>query len=139
MTDFIDLKDGLIKRCLPALLRDKTTKKNIVFATDSYEDRGEPYRADKEITEELLPNMDLRPRILKSQEEQALRTRQKAEVFTPAWLCCKMNNHLDDEWFGRTDVFNRLTGEKWITTEGVIEFPKGKTWKNYVDSRRIEI
>ncbi|MBQ9390297.1 MAG: hypothetical protein IJU07_09000, partial [Synergistaceae bacterium] len=99
MTDFIDLKDGLIKMCLPTLLQDKTTRKNIVFATGSYEDRGSAYQADMEIKAELLPDMDLKPRILKSQEEQALRTRKKAEVFTPAWLCCKMNNHCDDEWF----------------------------------------
>lgn len=139
MTDFIDLKDGLIKMCLPTLLQDKTTKKNIVFATDSYEDRGGAYQADMEIKAELLPDMDLKPRILKSQEEQALRTRKKAEVFTPAWLCCKMNNHCDDEWFGRTDVFNRLIEEQWTATAGFIEFPKRKTWKKYVDSRRIEI
>lgn len=139
MTDFIDLKDGLIKMCLPTLLQDKTTRKNIVFATGSYEDRGSAYQADMEIKAELLPDMDLKPRILKSQEEQALRTRKKAEVFTPAWLCCKMNNYCDDEWFGRTDVFNRLIKEHWTATVGFIEFSPKKTWKKYVDSRRIEI
>lgn len=31
---------------------------------------------------------------------------KKAEVFTPAWLCNLMNNHCDEDWFGRSDVFN---------------------------------
>ena len=104
MSEFIDLQDPVIRVCIPILLKDKTTKKNIVFATDSYTDMGEAYSADREITEYLLASLDLKPRILKSQEEQALRTRKKAEVFSPAWLCCRMNNHCDDEWFGIADA-----------------------------------
>lgn len=139
MPDFINLKDDLIQTCLSTLLQDKTTKKNIVFATESYVGLGEEYGADREITKGLLDSMDLKPRILKSLEEQAMRTRKKAEVFTPAWLCCKMNNHSDDEWFGTPDVFNRLQGETWTVTEDPVLFSGKKTWKKYVDSRRIEI
>ena len=139
MAELIDLNNAYVQSLLPMLLSDKTTRKNIVFATDSYADQGEYFGLTCEITENLLPLMDLKPRILKSQEEQALRTRKKAEVFTPAWLCCKMNNHLDEEWFGRPDVFNHLEGEHWTVTENPIEFPEGKGWKHYVDSRRLEI
>lgn len=139
MSEFIDLQDGLIQTCMASLLKDKTTKKNIVFATDSYAEMGDAYGADREITKSLLASLDLKPRILKSQEEQALRTRKKAEVFTPAWLCCKMNNHCDDEWFGKTDVFNHLNGETWTVTDMPVVFENGKTWKKYVDSRRLEI
>ncbi len=72
-------------------------------------------------------------------EQQTQRTRKGAEVFTPAWLCNKMNNFCDEEWFGYKDVFNRQTEHKWIPTEHAVEFPKEKNWKNYVDSRRLEI
>ena len=44
--------------------------------------------------------------VAKSLEKQAERTREKAEVFTPSWICNKMNNHCDAEWFGRENVFN---------------------------------
>ena len=139
MTDFINLQDSLVQACLPTLLKDKTTKKNIVFATDSYAALGDEFHAECEINLPLLVSLDLQPRILKSREEQAQRTKSKAEVFTPAWLCCKMNNHCDDEWFGVTDVFNHMEGETWEPTIQSIEFPEGKDWKQYVDSRRLEI
>ena len=139
MSAFIDLNNRLIQACLPDLLRDKTTQKNIVFATDSYAEYGRDYQADMEIFSDLLAVMDLKPRILKAYDEQALRTRKKAEVFTPAWLCCRMNNHCDDEWFERPDVFNHLEGQHWRVTTEPIRFPEKKNWKKYVDSRRLEI
>ena len=139
MEKLVDIESFRASNLLKTLLSDKTTHKNIVFATDSYADQGESFAPDHEITEDLLPFMDLKPRILKSQEEQALRTRKKAEVFTPAWLCCKMNNHCDEEWFERQDVFNHLEGDTWTVTTEPVVFPKGKTWKKYVDSRRLEI
>ena len=139
MSQLIDLRDPLVQSYLPVLLSDKTTRGNIIFATDSYAAIDPEYSPKCEITRELLPSMDLKPRILKSREEQSLRTRAKAEVFTPAWLCCKMNNHCDEEWFGREDVFNRLEGERWTVTAGPVSFPEGKNWQEYIDSRRLEI
>ena len=139
MAELISLNNESIQPYLSMLLVDKTTGKNIIFATDSYADQGEGFSPEHEITETLLPFLNLKPRILKSQEEQALRTRKKAEVFTPAWLCCKMNNHCDEEWFGRPDVFNHLEGEQWTTTAEPVAFPEGKNWKQYIDSRRLEI
>lgn len=65
---------------------------------------------------------------------------KKAEVFTPAWLCNRMNNYCDEDWFGRTGVFNTENEDHtWTVTEGKIEFPKRKKWQHYVDSRRLEI
>lgn len=139
MSEFIDQQNHLVQHCLATLLEDKTTGKNIIFATDSYADQGEEYAPEREITADLLPSLDLKPRILKSREEQALRTRKSAEVFTPAWLCCKMNNHCDEEWFGRPDVFNVLDGEQWTVKTEPVDFPEGKTWQEYIDSRRLEI
>ncbi len=134
-----DLRNLIVQSYLGLLLKDKTTRRNIIFATDSYTYLGEDFLAEKEITRRHLSEIDLRPRVLKTLEEQSQRTRKKAEVFTPSWLCCKMNNHCDDEWFGRTDVFNHLAGNSWTTTKEKIEFPKGKTWEKYVDSKRLEI
>ena len=139
MAELISLNNAFIQPFLSMLLEDKTTGKNIVFATDSYAEQGGSFGREHEITENLLPFLDLKPRILKSREEQALRTRTKAEVFTPAWLCCKMNNHCDEEWFGRADVFNHLEGEQWTVTTEPVTFPEGKTWQDYIDSRRLEI
>lgn len=139
MAAFLDLKDPLVESCLSILLKDKSTHGNIVFATNSYEELGESFHAEKPITRARLSKIDLRPRVLKSQNEQAERTRSKAEVFTPAWLCCKMNNHCDEEWFGRPNIFNHLKNEVWETIDTKIKFPKEKTWMAYVDSRRLEI
>lgn len=127
---------------LDVLLQDKTTKKNIIWATDTYEALGEGF-SDKDplTTDALLYRPDLiRPRIQKSQEEQDQRTRKKAEVFTPAWLCNRMNNHLDADWFGREGVFNTENDDhSWTVSEEKIAFPEKKTWQHYVDSRRLEI
>jgi hypothetical protein len=81
----------------------------------------------------------IQPRIYKTLEAQAARTKKHAEVFTPAWVCCLMNNHLDEEWFGRADVFHRLDDRTWMPTQTPITFPTGRTWQQYVDSRRLEI
>ena len=128
-----------VKDYMKVLLSDKTTKKNIVFATDSYVDVGSGYGPEHQMTEELIQKLEIQPRIAKALEEQSQRTRKKAEVFTPAWLCCKMNNHCDDDWFERENVFNTMDGEKWTVTDESVTFPEKKTWKQYVDSRRLEI
>lgn len=143
MPDLIDLKAYPVYSTIDMLLKDKTTKRNIVWATSSYEDLGEGYEAESQITLDLLFSEGyanvIQPRILKAQDEQQNRTRNKGEVFTPAWLCCQMNNYLDAEWFGRPDVFNKMDGQNWAVNEDPIVFPKGKTWQQYVDSRRLEI
>lgn len=143
LKELISLKSYAIYNTLPILLQDKTTKKNIIWATNSYElQLGEDYDNKKQITIGTLTGLnpiELQPRILKDIEEQQARTKNKAEVFTPSWLCNKMNNFLDEDWFGKKDVFNRESGETWITNENKIEFLNGKTWEKYVDSRRLEI
>jgi hypothetical protein len=127
-----------VKPVLRILLQDKTTKRNIIFATSAYSELGLGYQETSEITAEKIANMELLPRVEKELVHQQARTRAKAEVFTPSWVCNKMNNHCDEEWFGRPDVFNKEDGESWITNAGPIEFGD-LSWKEYVDSRRIEI
>ena len=138
--ELINIKEYPVKNMLSALLKDKTTKKNIIFATDAYSDFD--VDAKTQITEQLLLGfgaLAIQPRVLKSMEEQSERTKKKAEVFTPSWICNKMNNHGDEEWFGRTEVFNREVEHKWVINTDKIEFEKQNDWKKYVDSKRLEI
>ncbi len=131
-----------MRSVLPLLLQDKTTGKNIIWATGTYAYLGSYFSDESQITTELVAGINqdmIQPRIYKTLETQAARTKKHAEVFTPAWICCMMNNHLDEEWFGRADVFNRQDERSWSATEEPVTFPKDKTWKQYVDSRRLEI
>ena len=140
------LCDFSVDEFLEKLLLDKTTGKNIIFATDDYlEDYG--YDKHTEMTSIVIRGMDesaIQPRVKKSQQEQAERTKKKAEVFTPAWICNRMNNHCDEEWFGRKDVFNTEQDTEdgkhvWIVSGEKVAFPEGKDWKDYVYSKRLEI
>lgn len=128
-----------VKDVLPTLIIDRTTKKNIIFATDSYAEQGAEYGAKNHITEEALKVLDIQPRVLKNAEEQVLRTRKKAEVFTPSWVCCLMNNHADEVWFKRSDVFGQLTDTVWMPIKEAVQMPKRRRWQTYVDARRLEI
>ena len=113
MEKLIDISSYPVANVLDLLLQDKSTKKNIIWATDTYENLGEGFDDKVQLNaDSLLRRPDLiRPRIQKSQEAQAQRTRKKAEVFTPAWLCNRMNNYCDDDWFGRSGVFNTENAE----------------------------
>lgn len=136
----IDIGGYPVGMVLDLLLADKSTKRNIIWATDTYEEYDEGFTDKVQMDAQCLlmrPEL-IRPRIQK--EAQAQRTRKKAEVFTPAWLCNRMNNTLDEDWFGRTGVFNTENEDHtWNVTEGKIDFPEGRTWQQYVDSRRLEI
>ena len=104
----IDIAASPVADVLDVLLQDKTTKKNIIWATDAYAEYGEAFADTAPMDAAALlrrPGI-IRPRIRKTQEEQARRTRTKAEVYTPAWLCNRMNNDCDADWFGRPGVFN---------------------------------
>lgn len=143
MNKLIDLNEWPVERVLDLLLQDKTTKKNIIFATNAYSDSGYHIDAKAQLTRGMLLGLDphvIQPRVAKEQSAQSERTKAHAEVFTPSWLCNKMNNHLDEEWFGRKGVFNiENEDHTWTVTEGKIEFPKENTWQEYVESKRLEI
>ncbi len=140
MSDLIDLKAYPVRNVLKDLIKDKTTKKNIIFATDAYAEYD--ITPKSQITEEFLMGfgvLAIQPRVLKSLEEQSERTRKKAEVFTPSWICNKMNNHCDSEWFGRDDVFNIEKEQTWDPVLEPIRFEEPNDWQKYVDSKRLEI
>ena len=132
------------KRLLELLLIDRSTNRNIVWATNDYAEYGEYYAPNCEITIEQIirGNADIiKPRITKAKEEQNNRTRDRAEVFTPSWICNAQNNLIDEQWFGRKDVFNIVEGKKWTAIRERIIFPieSGKTWEDYVKANRMEI
>lgn len=142
MEKLIEINSYPVACVLDQLLEDKSTKKNIIWATDTYEEFGEEFSDKVQMNASSLLRRTgiIRPRIQKSREAQAERTRKKAEVFTPAWLCNKMNNTLDEDWFGRRNVFNTENEDHtWTVTEWKIEFLKRKKWQRYVNSRRLEI
>ncbi len=134
---------------------DQTKFVNIFWATNDYDDQREGeakdgYRYDDQIMPEKIIGQNGRvimPRVLKDKQLQIDRTKDKAEVFTPSWVCNAQNNLIDEAWFGRKDVFNHeVVNEEgthtWVPTEGNIEFPEGdkqKTWKKYVSENRLEI
>lgn len=137
----INIGDDILKlrslKLLNKVLIDKTTKKNILWSTDAYKESGKAYNRDREITQDLITgrNADvIKTRARKAMEQQSLRTKQHAEVFTPLWIVKKMNDHADEVWFEHADVF--FQGNE--PTEH-IKFPPEKTWQQYVDSRRMEI
>ncbi len=142
MSKLIKIDAYPVAKMLKYLLLDKTTGKNIIFATNAYAGAGENICETTQITAEVLKEIGydkIQPRVAKSLEQQAERTRKKAEVFTPSWICNKMNNHCDTEWFGRENVFNVENEQTWEPTTKPIKFKKKKDWQAYVDSKRLEI
>ena len=129
---------------LAQLLRDHTTGRNIFWATHDYEHLGKGYGYKDEIQPELITGEHgdvIMPRVLKSRQQQTDRSKDMAEVFTPSWICNAQNNLVDEAWFGRKDVFNTENNQDhtWLTNPEQIEFPDGKTWKDYVRLTRMEI
>lgn len=132
---------------LEMLLYDCTADRNILWATDSYELQGEDYGFDCEMRiDTVIANgaSVVVPRVMKRMEEQKLRSKTKAEVFTPSWVCNAQNNLVDDAWFGREGVFNTEYVDeqgchRWATNPAKIQFAKDKTWKDYIRDTRLEM
>ena len=82
----IDLNNPFVSSVLPLLLKDMTTGRNILWGTDSY---GHP--ADSEIQLRQLSDDVIIPRAEKALETRTARTRDFAEVFTPTWICNRIN------------------------------------------------
>ena len=137
----INIQDDIIRLnsmgVLDKLLVDKTTQKNIMWATDAYSEHGPKFERNEHIESYMLVGDNvgiIKTRARKEFEQQSKRTRQRAEVFTPLWICKLMNNYADEQWFDRKDVFDK----DGIPTEKVF-FANNQSWKDYVDSKRLEI
>lgn len=135
-----------VQAVLPLLLADKSTGRNIIWATDPPQALSDTVTDKSEMTPAQLHQLGfeaIQARAGKQADAQQQRTRRRGEVCTPAWVCNKMINALDADWFGREGVFNTEQPQGWQAREGRVEFPasKGKTplWQQYIDSRRLEI
>jgi len=144
----IDVKENYIyklnKDLLEILLKDRTSGKNIIWATDNYASRGFGYKRTDYITVESITGYHgnvIKPRTEKSKKEQLERVREKAEVFTPSWICNKQNNLVDNAWFGVEGTFNTETDKAWVATTEPIQFPTktNRTWQEYINDVRLEI
>ena len=121
---------------LKILFEDKTTGKNILWATSDYKNIA----GDEEVQLEQINLIKLR--FEKFREQQKNRTRDKAEIFTPSWICNEQNNLIDEAWFGRADVFNKIIDEQnhiWQPISGKIFFEGERNWQSYVETNRLEV
>ncbi len=142
----VDVKENKILEMdaslLSILIKDNSSGKNLIWATDDYAKNGFGYGKNDHIEICAITGKNgnlIKPRTEKTKQEQLMRVRDKAEVFTPSWICNKQNNLVDNAWFGRENVFNTETDKSWQTNTARIKFPEGKTWQDYVKAQRLEI
>lgn len=121
----IDIQESSLRKqgdLLDILLIDRTTRKNIIWGTDSYGDNGKGFKSKDKIKKELITGKYSRliqPRAAKSIEEQKRRTKDKAEVFTPLKIVDQINKTVD-----------------WSSD---LKIPTEKNWQEYVTKIMLEI
>lgn len=113
--ELIDIDENKLLRqsrdLLKILLKDRTTQRNIIWATNTYETMGKGFRANDSITIKHVTGEQsslIRPRIEKLKYEQKDRTKVKAEVFTPTWIVKLQNDIVDRE-------FQNLSIEEYVS------------------------
>ena len=156
MEQLIDFHAPEVQAVLDTLLKDRSTGKNIIWATDPPEELQtvmyEPVTDKSPITAQQLGLTHYEvvlPRMMKQTDTQQQRTRKKGEVFSPALVCNKMNNALDADWFGALGAeqtagqFTVELPQGWQTVETPVQFPacvgRAPAWVQYVQSRRLEV
>lgn len=145
----------------------KLTTAPVIWATDNYSENGRAFgqavwdterelartifRGDghgwesfgctaADIGDALLHSLELIvPRRDKVLAVQKLRTKEKAEVFTPSWVCNLQNNLADDHSI-REGAFNSTTdgGRSWEASSERI-FEELKEAVEYISAPRLEI
>lgn len=120
----IDISESGIRNDLPdildLLLIDRTNstvdvKVNIIWGNDNYSDIGVYYKSSSQIKKELITgDMEgiIIPRALKSKKDQKIRTKTKAEVFTPTWVVKKQNDEVDNSY--REDDIEVYIKRTWL-------------------------
>ena len=120
------------------LLKDQTLSTsthqvNIFWATDDYLSLGSKgYDFFSQIVPEQVMDdnaLVIRPRVMKHETWQNARSKDMAEVFTPAWVCNRQNQELTDEDGRHT----------WKASSSPVAFPVGKKWQDYVKAKRLEM
>lgn len=144
------IEDDILKKypkVLDIFLLDQTTRKNIFWATDNYQHLGHNYQFSSPINTESIIGSNgkvIMPRVLKNKILQKTRIKEMAEVYTPSWVCNEQINSIDNAWFNRKNVFNKQVisddgNITWEVNKNKIKFPKGKTWRNYINDIRLEV
>lgn len=157
--------DDAYRGVLSALLRDRSQPNStgsIIWATGAYANHGVGYAGSDMMTVETVRHLvsigELVPRCEKDADTQRRRTADKAEVFTPSWLCNDMINGIEECEFGEgARPFNdEADGPRgWKATVGEISFPDGGAtcgagsgkrlvpakprWYRYIGLRCLEI
>lgn len=126
---------------LKKLLEDKTTGKNIIWATDSYKNLGPGFEKNQQIRLNHLQQQEIiKPRTQKDLETQKERTKKNAEVHTPSWITNLMINRVDEDWFKNGYRFNQESENSWIKSQEKIVFKShSEKWKTYVRRKVLEI
>jgi len=144
--ELVDIKEDNILQfdleLLNILLKDNSSKKNIIWATNIYSNKGLGYNENDLITIDKITGINgqlIKPRVRKTKDEKSKRILDRAEVFTPSWMCNIQNNLIDTQWFGRKDVFNKEKENSWETNIKKIKFKNKEQWKEYVSLLRLEI
>ena len=130
--NLVSFTDYPVSNVLEKLLIDKTTGRRLTM--------GGAQGAAVEVTPALLSRKPspVLPRVEKSRETQGARTKKNAEVFTPSWLCAKMNDFLDVEMLSDREA----TGVSLLRDDahrGSGALAASFDWRRYVDTRILEI
>jgi len=140
------LEDRLPKEILTELLKDHTTEKNIFWASSDYSELGLGFEVNDIIETHSVTGYYgkvIMPRILKTKAQKKKRTIEKAEIFTPAWVCNDMCNAGDESYRAKDSNFNKadyVDGKHvWCACSEPIRFAEGVTWQDYILRNCLEI
>ena len=140
------LEDRLPKEILTELLKDHTTEKNIFWASSDYSELGQGFEVNDIIEAHSVTGYYgkiIMPRILKTKAQKKKRTIEKAEIFTPAWVCNDMCNAGDESYRAEDSNFNKadyVDGKHvWCACSEPIRFAEGVTWQDYILRNCLEI
>lgn len=100
---------------LKILLKDQTTGLNIIWATSNTELSSVSFDPTEKLIEkpiELYEAQYIKPRIEKLLEEQKIRTKGRAEVFTPTWIIKKMVDTVESDLQGLS--LTRYIEKLWL-------------------------
>jgi len=100
---------------LKILLKDQTTGLNIIWATSNTELSSVSFDPTEKLIEkpiELYEAQYIKPRIEKLLDEQKIRTKGRAEVFTPTWIIKKMVDTVESDLQGLS--LTRYIEKLWL-------------------------
>lgn len=120
-----DIDEDFIYEMMPEILdillidRTKSNQrytKNIIWANDNFKYLNPKlYGAEAEIKSDLITGKMaglIKPRSMKSEDQQKVRTKSKAEVFTPTWIVKLQNDEVDKNYID--DDVETYISRKWL-------------------------